>query len=249
MSSKTFDDFSEYYEVLIDWPQRLAHETPFYRRLFTDHAVHRVADVACGTGHHAALFHAWGLQVDASDISPTMIQRARDRVGEPEGLRWSVRGFDQPAPDPGTVDAAVCVGNSLALAPDLATVERAIHHMLQAVRPAGVIVVHLLNLWRLEDGPCLWQKCRRAEVADGEVLITKGVHRCGRAGFVNLLVATLGERPVLRAESARFLGLEQDDLQRFARRGGAREVHFFGGYQDQPYDARTSTDLLLVATR
>ena len=29
-----FDDLADIYEAIIDWPRRLAHEEPFYRRLF-----------------------------------------------------------------------------------------------------------------------------------------------------------------------------------------------------------------------
>ena len=177
-----FADFADAYEAMIDWPKRLAHEGPFYRRLFDRLGAGSVIDVACGTGQHAAMFHSWGLRVEGADLSPAMIDRARAKFGQPQGLHWTVRGFDEPVEpvtaSKGTVpfsltrklgqspvepfDAAVCVGNSLALAPDVATVERAIRQMLGAVREGGAIVVQVLNLWRLPDGPCVWQKCRRA---------------------------------------------------------------------------------------
>jgi SAM-dependent methyltransferase len=156
-----FDDFADAYEAMIDWPKRLAHEEPFYRRLFDRLGVASVLDVACGTGQHAAMFHSWGLRVEGADLSAAMIDRARAKYGEPHGLRWTVRGFDQPVKSAEPFDVAICVGNSLALAPDAATVERAIRQMLAAVREGGAIVVQVLNLWRLPDGPCVWQKCRR----------------------------------------------------------------------------------------
>ena len=39
-----FDDFADAYEAMIDWPKRLAHEEPFYRRLFD-----RLEAGACST--------------------------------------------------------------------------------------------------------------------------------------------------------------------------------------------------------
>ena len=157
MSGKLFDDLTEVYEALVDWPRRLAREEPFYRRWFQRCDVHRVLDTACGTGHHAAMFHRWGLTVQGADLSTAMIAQARDRYGEPPGLRWAVRSFDQPQGADEPFDAAICAGNSLALAPDRPTVQRALQQMLAAVRPAGLVVVHVLNLWRLPDGPCVWQ--------------------------------------------------------------------------------------------
>jgi len=249
MTAELFNDLTDVYEAMIDWPKRLAHEEPFYRRLFERIGVRSVADVACGTGRHAAMFHSWQLRVEGSDISPKMIGRARASFGEPEGLRWAVRGFDEPVAPAEPFDAAVCVGNSLALATDLATVERAIQQMLSAVRGGGVIVVHVLNLWQLPDGPCVWQKCRRTTLPQGEVLIVKGVHRCGARGFVEFLVAPPAGGAAMHGESVPFLGLEAPALEEAARRAGAVEVRFFGGYQDQPYKRQKSVDLVMVAQK
>ena len=253
-----FDDLTDIYEAMIDWPKRLANEEPFYRRWFERVGAQSVVDVACGTGRHAAMFHSWGLsEAMGADLSPNMIDRARATFGEPAGLRWVVRPFDEPIHPAKPFDAAICVGNSLALAPDPATVERAIGQMLAAVRTGGekqtgggIAIVHVLNLWSLPDGPCNWQKCQRATLPQGEVLILKGVHRCGTRGYVDLIVAGLS--PFLRllhSESVPLLGLEAAELERMARAAGAAEVAFFGGYQDQPYDRRQSADLIMVARK
>ena len=270
-----FDDFADVYEAMIDWPKRLAHEEPFYRRLFDRVGVQSVIDVACGTGHHAAMFCSWGLCVEGADLSPTMIDRARARFGQscgagvspaqaagtaapqqpnaiPGNLQWTIRAFDQPITHVAPFDAVVCVGNSLALAPDIATVEQAIRQMLAAVRGGGVIVVHALNLWRLPDGPCVWQKCQRTTLphsSPGELLILKGVHRCGNRGYVELVVTNLSGDTTMQSESTPFLGLEAADLERMARSAGARTVALFGGYQDQPYDPLKSVDLVMVAEK
>ena len=45
-----------------------------------------------------------------------------------------------------------------------AAARRAVAEMLAAVRPGGAVVVQVLNLWRLPDGPCVWQKRRRAKL-------------------------------------------------------------------------------------
>jgi SAM-dependent methyltransferase len=249
MPEPAFDDLTDVYEALIDWPKRLAHEGAFYRQRFERAGVHSVLDAACGTGRHAAMFHSWGLRVEGVDISPRMIERAQASFGEPAGLRWVVRAFDQPAAAAEPFDAAICVGNSLALAPDQPTVARALRQMLNAVRRGGVIVVQVLNLWHLPDGPCVWQKCRRAALPQGEVCIVKGVHRAGDRGYVDLLVVDWPAAGALRHECVPFLGLEAFTLESIARDAGAAQVSFFGGYQDQPYERARSVDLLLVAER
>lgn len=248
-----FDDLTDVYEAMIDWPKRLANEEPFYRGLCARFGVKSVVDVACGTGRHAAMLHSWGMRVEGADLSAAMIGRARAAFGEPAGLHWMVRGFDQPIDASEPFDAAVCVGNSLALAADAATVERAIGQMLATVRGGGLVVVQVLNLWHLPDGPVTWQKCRRAALPQGEALIVKGVHRCGTRGFVDLVVAGLAESadkpPEMQTDSIGFLGLEAADLEAMARRAGAASVVFFGGYQQQPYDRQASVDLVMVVEK
>lgn len=246
MNAEIFDDLTDVYEAIIDWPKRLANEGPFYRRLFDRIKAESVVDVACGTGRHAIMFHSWGLRVEAADISPGMIGRARTASGESETLAWAVRGFDQSIPAEQPFDAAVCAGNSLALAADRAMAERAIGQMLSAVRSGGLVVIHLLNLWRLADGPCLWQKCVRSKLPEGEVLITKGVHRSGNHGYVDLIVATLHDEVRMRSESVRLLALDTADLEQMANGAGAAGVEFFGNYQDSPFERQKSVDLIAV---
>jgi SAM-dependent methyltransferase len=240
-------DLTDVYEAMIDWPKRLAHETPFYRRWFDRCGVRSVVDVACGTGRHAAMFHQWQLRVEGADLSPNMIDRARRQFGEPPGLRWVVRGFDSPIEPAEPFDAALCVGNSLALAPDAATAGRAVEQMFAAVRPGGLVVIQVLNLWRLPDGPCVWQKCQAAVMPQGEMLIVKGVNRGGNRGYVELIVADRAEGTLTNSESVPFLGLEAAELQQMLRQAGAADVQCFGGYQQQPYDRQQSVDLIAIA--
>ena len=249
MATNIFNNLADVYEAMIDWLKRLATEEPFYRHWFQQAGVTRVVDVACGTGHHAAMFHGWGLEVEGADLSPAMIDRAKGAFGEPPRLHWAVRGYDEPIPAAGTWDAVVCVGNSLALAPDVAVVQTAIARMLEALRPGGVLLAQVLNLWRLPDGPCVWQKCQRAQLPQGDVLILKGVHRCDRRGYVELAVADPNGGPLLAHESPQFLGLESGEMEAMARQAGAAEVQCFGGYAAKPFQREASIDLVMVARR
>lgn len=249
MPSSRFDDLTDVYEAMIDWPRRLANDEPFFRRLIDEIGARRLADVACGTGHHAAMFHSWGMEVDAADISPNMIDRARRSFGEPDGLRWTVRSFDQPISVAEPLDVVTCLGNSLALAGDRTIAERAATSMVDAVRPGGLVVLHVLNVWRLPDGPCLWQKCVRTTLPQGESLITKGVQRVGDRAFVHLVVAPLDAPSEFRSESVPFLALEAEDLNAFARSAGATNVRTFGNQKSEPFNNTSSVDLIVVANK
>ncbi|MCL2648927.1 MAG: class I SAM-dependent methyltransferase [Phycisphaerales bacterium] len=245
-----FEQFVEAYEAIIDWPRRLANETPFYKRLFAQAGVKRVLDAACGTGHHAAMFHEWGMAVEAADVAEAMIVQARERFGTPVGLEWVVRGFDVPwvGEKKAMFDAVICVGNSLALAGDRAVVGKTLDNMLAVLRTGGVAVVQVLNVQALPEGAVQWQKSKLVTLKGSPQVVVKGVHRVGSDGYVELLVIDPATGK-MQADSARFLGLSALELEEMARLAGATSVQFYGSYQDAAYCETTSTDLILVATR
>jgi SAM-dependent methyltransferase len=247
---RAFEDRPDRYDALIDWDRRLANETPFYRRLFEQVGVDRVLDAACGTGRHAAMFHSWGLQVEGADVSPAMIACCRKSFGESDTLRWVERSFDQPVDSPQPFDAVVCVGNSLALAGDDQIVDRAMQMMLAALRPGGVCVVQILNVWRLPEGDTIWQKCRRVTRAGEDRILLKSIHRVEARAYVDLVELTLTDNDVSsHIDSAVFEGIQADRLVAAAEAGGGVEVQLLGDLKGQIYDSTESQDLILLCRR
>lgn len=251
------------YDALIDWPRRLAAEEPFWRELFATVGARRVLDAACGTGRHAARFHEWGLAVEGADVEPAMIAHARSAHGTPPGLRWTVRSFTDPSPPP-PFDIVLCTGNSLALVPDTGTLWTAVAALYGAVRPGGALVLHVLNLWRLDEGPVTWQKCVRLANSDGTRVLLKGIHRAGGRAYISFVEMRLpaggatdhpGAAPqpiAATTHNTPLLGITRDELEaavRAAAGAAPLELAAFGGWARSEYDARTSPDLILLARR
>jgi hypothetical protein len=95
----------------------------------------------------------------------------------------------------------------------------------------------------------VWQKSVRADLSDGPAMIIKGVHRSGRAAFVELIAAAAHAAAPLRSACIHVLGLEQADLEDALRAGGADQITVLGGYNNQPYDRHRSVDLIVIARR
>jgi SAM-dependent methyltransferase len=248
--NQTVPQKAERYEALVDWPRRLAFEEPFYRRLFEQVGVRSVLDAACGTGRHAAMFHSWGLRVEGADVSPAMIAHCREHYGESETLRWVERSFDQAAEPRAAFDAAICVGNSLALAANVAAAKRAVIAILSALRTGGVCIIQVLNLWRLCEGQTTWTKCKRVRIDGSDRILLKGTHRVGATAFVDFLDLTLLDDDVsARFDGVTLLGLEAADLLAAVQRGGGDDPQLYGTFELEPYDREHSPDLILVSRR
>ena len=67
------------------------------------------------------------------------------------------------------------------------------------------------------------------------MIIFKGVHRHGSAGYVDLVVSSLADQAAWRSDCVPFLGLEATTLEQWAREAGADTVEVYGGYQHEPY--------------
>ncbi len=247
-SSAAFED-AAYYDALIDWPKRLAREEPFFKKLFEPIGVRRLLDAACGTGRHAAMFHAWGIEVEATDLSAGMIELGRRMYGELPTLRWVQRSFTEPTASPGTFDAAVCLGNSLGLAQEQADRDRACASLWDALRGGGLLIIQVLNLWHLPDGPTQWQKYVRVERGGRDHVLLKALHRTGDRGHVDLVdLHLLPEGGIAhRIEPACFAGIEAEQLCGRLRELGAERITCYGGYDGSPYARTTSADLIVVA--
>ncbi|NVM03544.1 MAG: methyltransferase domain-containing protein [Candidatus Helarchaeota archaeon] len=110
-----YEDFVEKYDNLVSWENRVKRESNFYKTIFSDNDVKKVLDCACGTGQHVIMFTQMGYDVKGSDISPSMIKKAKSN-SKKFGLKIPLKIshfkniskiFDEK------FDAVICVGNSL----------------------------------------------------------------------------------------------------------------------------------------
>ena len=121
MALSTFEDLANCYEAMIDWPKRLAHEAPFYRRCSSPV---RPARARRGLRHRSprGIVSFLGITGRRGRHQRVDAGACARNFGQPAGLQWTRRGYSDPMRNPtGLFDVVVCVGNSLALAPDLQT--------------------------------------------------------------------------------------------------------------------------------
>ena len=91
-------------------------------------------DAGCGSGQYALAFAQLGCRVTAIDLSPAMIQRARDHAAERNlDVEWRIGDLSR-LPDPDSAFDAVHARVSLQFVPDLAAT---LAEFRRVLRPGG----------------------------------------------------------------------------------------------------------------
>jgi len=248
-----YDRLARFYDLMNDWPARLAFEGPFIRGTLAGCGARTVLDAACGTGRHALALAGWGFAAQGADSSAQMIAQARaTAAAQGADVPFAVASFDTVHTLPGApFDAVLCLGNSL---PHVCTAEAlhaALSAMALAVRPGGVLLLHNLNYdrrWverprfmKLDSGVLdgrevlVW---RMADYGETQITFHTALFEKDAAGRWAVTVNSTCQKPLFYAElEAELLGC------------GFDAVHAYGNLQGAPFDAHTSDDLVLVARK
>ena len=247
-----FDAFQPYYDLLVNWENRLALEGPFFQKVFRSVSARRVLDCACGTGHHVRMFARWGVEAVGTDLSPSMIEQAHaDARAEGSRIRFEVADFRElPAKFPDPFNAVVCTGNSLPLAGSPEGLRAAIKSMYDVLAPGGVIVLHTLNYATIPEGANVYEGPRVRQVEDREILFLKVFRKVRRQCDLDIVVLEkqAGEWKRLQTH-ARAWAVEQPELEPMVSAAGFVRRQFYGGYEPKPFDPAASHDLILVARK
>ncbi|MBC7265506.1 MAG: class I SAM-dependent methyltransferase [Coriobacteriia bacterium] len=262
------------YDVLVDWDKRLRREGPFFRTLFERHGVRSVADVGAGSGRHAALFASWGLEVWAIDPSDEMLERAREHAKR-EGVDVRViRGAfgEVSAVLDGPVDAVTCTGNALPHVDGIEGLRGALGDFHRALRPDGLLVLHLLNHHRILSKGVRTVPAVFRETDDGDAFYLR-VMDADRAAsrlyfdFVTLVRGTRARESLTPEAWAASVAEDQtggwrlscrrsvhallpyDTLLRELDSAGFRDVELFGAHDFTPLRPEEDESVIVVAVR
>lgn len=146
-------DFVGKWDALIDWDARAKSEGDFFIRVLREHNVHRVLDVATGTGFHSVQLLKAGFDVTSVDGSPTMLAKAFENAREQNFIlrtvhsdwRWLNRDIH------GKYDAIVCLGNSFTHLFSEQDRRRCLAEFYAALRHDGILILDQRNYDTLLD--------------------------------------------------------------------------------------------------
>jgi SAM-dependent methyltransferase len=260
-ASAFYDTLAPLFDVMTDWDARLATEEPFLLAMLEQTAARRVLDVACGSGGHALALARRGYQVVGADVSPTMIELARQKaaaagldarffVSDLAALRERTGSSGQAAP----YDAVLCLGNSLPHLLSQEALNAALRGIAAVLRPGGLFITQNLNYdlrWRTQPrwfaaqgGVHNGQEALVWRFADYEVAARRiafhiALFRKGEQGW-EVQVHTTPQRPLFQA-----------DLVAGLAAAGFGEWRAYGrmALPAEPFDPERSADLVVVARK
>ena len=234
------------YDIMIDWPARLARERPFFEQLIGERPASRVLDVGCGTGHHSRLFAELGLEVIGLDPSEAMLARARElTLGE--NPRFVLGGFTDIPTLPGVFDLVVVLGNTLAYAKNAADLAVILRRIGSVIAPGGRLCLQVVNFDSLPVGESRWLPLIHRESDGRDYLFLREYRRVGRqVEFTIISLIKNGEWNRMVERSMHF-PLTGQEVAKALRRVGFGNVQLFGDYQRAPYESDKSPSLVVLA--
>lgn len=220
----------------------------FFRSLFEENHVRRVLDCACGTGRDLPLFRSLGCEVHASDASAAMLAQARTNLAaldiqvplQKADFRKLPEYFDTP------FDGVVCLRTSLPHLLREAEILRALSSMRDVIHEGGVLVLTQgMTDRRFLERPRFIPIINTADFSRVSVIDYFRHTYC-----VNILdLVHDKDTRDFKMSSFHYRVLRKDDYARLLHQVGYRAVHFYGSYSFDPYDARRSGNLIVVARK
>lgn len=243
------------YRDLIDWPRRLARESPFLERELARAPDRSALDVGCGTGEHARHLASLGYRVVGVDRSPAMLEKAREKEDPPQ-LTFVEGDFvrlEDSLRD--RFGGAVCLGNSL---PHLETEEdlrAAFRGIASRLLAGGVFIGQALNYERIFSQQIRHLPLNILPSADGTIVFLR-LMDLEPGGFVRFCPSVLRWRPdrnppveMIESRLVRLRGWREPEVSSALRSAGFEEIRLFGDMTGGAFDAASSGDLVFVARR
>jgi SAM-dependent methyltransferase len=259
MDAKEFyDSLGGDYDRMVSWQARIAREAAFFRRLFEENGVRRVLDAACGTGVHAIEFARQGLRSAGADLSPAMIDQARENAraaGVEVDLQAAAFG-ELAGRFTGPFDALTCLGNSLPHLIDDLSLAAALSDFASLLRPGGVCVIQNRNYDRLLRDRQRFMPPAAREDAEGETLFLRITDFPPATEYasesIEFTIVTLKKRGGSWNQTARttpLRALRRATIERALGAAGFSSTQVYGSFAFTAFDAPDAGDLVVVAKK
>lgn len=251
---KEYSTVASDYDKMIKWNNRLSREIPFFTKLLADSPQEKVLDCACATGQHLVELAKLGFQVTGSDLNADMLKQAlelaRSNQLEIDLYQTDFLELTQTIND--KFGLVICIGNSLPHLTNLQDIKQSISNMYDLLKPNGKLVIQNRNYDKLLiDKYQLMPLTKWQDNQENKLFIR--INELNSEQKVSFTILTLTEDENnswrMEAERTELYPIQQIEIDGILRDVGFIEVNSYGDYQSNPFEPKTSSDLIIVATK
>ena len=240
-----YNSASNYYDKMIDFDLALQKRKELLSG-FIMPQIKSAADVGCGTGVDSISLSLLGLNVSAFDPSSEMINAAK---ANSERLETKIEFYNYAADEiPKTFynkfDLVVSLGNTLANIP-FGKIEKSVTKLFRLVKRAGSVLIQILNYEKI-----LSEKERIVNITkkDGEYFIR--FYDFGKKDLTfNILRFNADHTSKKELISTKIFPYKTKEMKKILKAAGFKEIKFYGSLDKQPFDSKTSNDLIVFANK
>jgi len=153
-----FELEARYYDKVWGSTCRYEAEAHFLHQILREHGALRILDLACGTGGHCLELAKLGYKVVGLDISPTMLEKARNKFSK-LGIHGSFVHGDMTETHSTLInaeialpfDAVICMGSSFAHMLDDERSNETLENVQRVLKQGGLFILQVSNAGQLRD--------------------------------------------------------------------------------------------------
>jgi SAM-dependent methyltransferase len=257
-TAQTYDAFSSDYDRFVNWNNRLSFELPFLEeqlsKLGKPADIH-VLDAACGTGMHAIALAQRGYRSIGADLSQGMVDRANaNALSANQPVSFVKAGFGQLAGQfpPATIDAVLCLGNSLPhlLTPD--SLSTALLDFSASLRRDGLLLIQNRNFDAVMTQRERWMEPQSHHENDVEWVFLR-FYDYLPDGLIDFHIITLRRESASgwrqQVNTTRLFPLLQVDLTDSLKNAGFDQIIAYGGLDGSTFEPSSSGNLVITARK
>lgn len=241
-----YEDFAEKYDRLVSLENRIKRESPFYKKLFIENNIETILDCACGTGQHVILFRKMGYKVKGSDISPSMIRKAKTNLKNLDlkipikisDFRNLTKVWNEK------FDAVICVGNSLPHLFSNDDILKALGEMSKLLNEKGILILGQRNFEKLVK---FQTRFFPISFRDDEIFFYVLDYFPKKIVF-NVIDLEINTKK-FTVYSTEYNPLKKDVLVNFLEKTGFTIVQFYQDHQFNKFNIETSDDLIIICKK
>ncbi|MBD3157232.1 MAG: methyltransferase domain-containing protein [Candidatus Lokiarchaeota archaeon] len=255
VSSGKFDDIALAYDHSINWEERLRREIPFIIDTIGNIDGKRILDLACGTGRHIIELERQGAEALGIDSSSNMIEKAREIANrhhsDAEFMVADMRDMKESISD--DFDLVLCLGNSLALLPNLATLQQVVSDVHDVLVSEGMFLYQILNFESMDQTGFRFITPKGTKSASGDDLVFfRFFDHIEDSSFSTLVLSVFhkeDEEWQMNLNTTQVLQLNHNIVHEIMNEAGFHDMKLYSTYDGSPFDRTRDRNLIVTVEK